>query len=206
MDVQEMMESVTNYLSFFGSVDFRIISAMKDVDRGFFINNEFPYEDVNCDIEYGEMSMSPSIIARMLSLMNLNVGNSVLNVGSGSGWPATVMSLLVSPGHVLALESNPELLKRSIERSLDMGVYENLKFDGSDFYDLNKKFDKIIFTCGILKDEEQEILNWVSSHLKEGGISIVPFQDGPLIIFKKNKGDIRMEYSDEEYCFTPLLN
>ena len=54
-----------------------------------------------------------------------------------------------------------------------------------DFRLLKQKFNKIIFTAGISPEQEQLIENFAKNHLKENGILVCPYREGPLIILKK---------------------
>jgi len=200
-----MLESVMNYMSYFGEVDKRIIEAMKFIDRKkFYPFMDEAYNDIPLEIGKEQTISQPSTVGRMLQLLKLEKGNSCLEIGAGSGWLAALLAYIVKPGHVVSFEFHPELVDFA-RKNIGGFNLTNLKIEEQDFLELLQSYDRIIFSCGIEKDEEKEIEEWVFSHLKENGVCIVPFREGPLLIFEKIKGKLKMTRTREEYTFAPLL-
>ena len=201
-----MLQSVYDYLLLFGEVDKNILEAMKKIDRKDFmdINKEFAYVDNAMSIGYGQTISQPSTVARMLSLLKLKKGDFVLEIGTGSGWNAGLISYLVKSGKVKSLEIVKELAERSRNKIKELEI-KNIEIKEEDFRKLKEKFDKIIFTAGILHSEENIIENFAQGHLNENGILVCPHQSGPLIIIKKKQGRIKKDYTNEEYGFVPLV-
>lgn len=206
MNKKQMLESVRNYLSSFGDVDDRILKAMKKIDRKDFMdtNKEFAHVDNAMPIGYGQTISQPSTVARMLQLLQLKCRDKVLEIGTGSGWNAFLISYLVKPGQVKSLEIVGELAEKSKERIRKLGI-KNIEIEEKDFRKLNEKFDKIIFTAGILQEQENIIRDYANKHLRDGGILVCPRQSGRLMIFKKMGGVVKESWTDEEYVFVPLV-
>tara|TARA_Y100000034_G_scaffold46233_1_gene56854 strand:+ start:7433 stop:8047 length:615 start_codon:yes stop_codon:yes gene_type:complete len=200
---KEMIESVRNYLSNFGLIDKKIIEAIDKIDRiEFVLDKDKAYLDSAMPILKGQTISQPSTVARMISLLKLKKGNSVLEIGTGSGWNASLISYIVNPGKVLSLEIHGELVDNSKNKIKKLGL-RNLEIKNEDFRKIKEKFDKIVFSAGISK--EDIIISFAKTNLKENGILICPYQTGPLIIIKKIKNKIKKEYTKEEYVFVPLL-
>lgn len=200
-----MIDSVRKYLSLFGEVDNRILNAMKQVNRKAFVKNpEQAYIDYAFEIGRGQTISQPSTVARMLSLLELEKKDNVLEIGTGSGWNAALIANLVKPGKVVSLEILDELVdfsKKNLKRAHSKKV-EVLK---KDFRELSEKFDKIMFTAGIEKNQEKIIENYTRGHLKDGGILICPYIEGPIIIFKKISSKLTKKLTSESYIFVPLV-
>jgi protein-L-isoaspartate(D-aspartate) O-methyltransferase len=207
MGLSEMLESVRAHLMQFGLIDERIISAMMNVDRRNFVSekdNRYAYSDESLPIGHGQTISQPSTVARMISLLDLKQSDDVLEIGTGSGWSAGLIAEIISPGEVTSHEINGELASRAKKKLLEMGI-TNVSVNMSDFRLLTEKFNKIIFSAGILPEQEAFIRTFAGSHLKENGILICPFQSGPIIIIKKIRGKIEKSYTPESYLFVPLI-
>lgn len=94
----------------------RVVKAMKRVDRGIFLRStrekHRAYEDTTLPIRYGQTCSEPSMIAHMANKLELFPGQTVLEVGTGSGYSAAIHFLLISPGGILVtVEKIPELVE-----------------------------------------------------------------------------------------------
>ena len=205
MNKKEMIKSVRNYLSPFGLVDKKILDAIDKIDRIRFVlddSKDKAYLDSAMPILKGQTISQPSTVARMISLLKLKKGDSVLDIGTGSGWNASLISYIVNPGRVLSLEIHKDLINNSRDNIKELNL-ENLEIKNKNFKKIKEKFDKIIFSAGILKKDI--IIDFAKTNLKENGILVCPYRSGPLIIIKKIKSKIKKEYTKEEYVFVPLL-
>lgn len=206
MNKQEMLASVEKSLFLSGNIDKKILRTMNKIDRKKFVLEDFiqhTYEDEALPIIKGQTISQPSTVARMLSLLELNKGDSVLEIGTGSGWNAALIADLVNKGKVLSLELYDELIEEARE-NIKKFKLKNVKIEKQNFRDLTEKFDKIIFTAGISSNQEEIIESFAKKNLNEKGILICPFQSGPLMIIQKKQGKIIKKYSNEEYRFVPL--
>ena len=83
---------------------------------------EHAYDDNALPIGYGQTISQPCTIASMLELLDLKKGDSVLEIGSGSGWNAALMGFLVGrKGSVLSTEIIDSLVERSRKRIEKIG-------------------------------------------------------------------------------------
>lgn len=204
MNKLQMLESVKSYLSLFEKPDENILAAMEKIDRKDFMeeNKNLAYEDEAIPIGHGQTISQPSTVARMLSLLKLKKSDKVLEIGTGSAWNAGLLSYLAKK--TITLEIVPELAKIA-QKKIKKQKIKNIEVQQKDFRTLKQKFDKIIFTAGIQKEQEKIIEDFAKSYLKENGILICPYQSGPLIIINKIKNKIEKSYSQESYVFVPLI-
>ncbi len=99
----------------------RVDEAFAAVPRRDFLparQQRFAGVDRALDIGYGVTNSQPTTVRNMLTLLDPQPGDRVLDVGSGSGWTTALLSWLVGPtGSVIAVERIPELVEAS-RRSL----------------------------------------------------------------------------------------
>ncbi len=205
MTKTDMLNSVRNYLTNFGAVNEKILQAMDKVDRKYFFNNsESVYVDTAQSIGCGQTISQPSTVARMLDLLELKTGDEVLEIGGGSGWNAALIAYLIKPGKLISLERVKELAEQAKENLVQAKI-KNVKIENKDFRNIKEKFDKIIFTAGILAEDEAVIEKFAQKNLKDQGRLICPLRSGPLIKIIKNKNKIEKSYTHENYVFVPLI-
>lgn len=211
MGKKEMLDSVKEYLLLFGEVgnyERDILKAMFVVDRKNFVSEdiiEYAYIDNALPIEKNQTVSQPSTVARMLQLLRLRNGDKVLEVGAGSGWNACLIGYLVGEkGSVLSLDIIDELVEKARERIEKLEI-KNVEILKKDFRNLDEKFDRIIFTAGLLWEQEIIIREYADKHLEDDGILICPRGSGRLIIFEKVNGEIKKSQTNEEYVFVRLI-
>ncbi len=228
-EMWNMLRSVYNYNSSFAETKKqeklleRIVFAMSLIDRKFFVpNDEIAYIDNALPIGGGQTISQPSTVARMLLLAELSGGDDVLEVGSGSGWNASLIAFLVYPGSVVSVERLNKL-KEKAEKNL-FALREHLKQNRPEIYQKvekinflsenifskrrvwKKKYDKIIVTAGIPNmDVEKKVEMLAGQLLKRDGVLICPYTSGPILIYKKINEKIRKTSTGESYVFVPLL-
>jgi len=226
--MQGMLFSVLNYNSSFSLnkkqelLLQKILFAMSVIDRRFFYEGGEAYTDYALPIGKGQTISQPSTVARMLILARLKEGDDVLEVGTGSGWNASLIAFIVYPGHVTSVErinvlkekaeSNLSALRNHLKQKSPQDVQ---KIGKINFYAENifvkgkvwkKRYDKIIITAGIEVGGEKKIEFLARKLLKQGGLLICPYVSGPLMIYKKEKhGKLIREETKENYVFVPLL-
>jgi len=199
-----MIESVKRYLFHFKEPDKKILNALEKIDRKNFMdfNKQSAYEDEAIPIGQGQTVSQPSTVARMISLLELKKLDTVLEIGTGSAWNATLMAYLSKK--VVTYEIVEQLIQKAKKRLKKLKI-KNIEIRQGDFRKAKEKFDKIIFTAGVMKKDENKIDNFAKTHLKNNGILLCPFRSGPLIIIKKKNNKIIKNYSQEEYGFVPLI-
>src|SRR3989440_4101962 len=109
-----------------GVRDSRVLEAMRRVPREDFVEpgfEEFAYEDGPLPIGEGQTISQPYIVALMIEAAEVKPGDSVLEVGAGSGYAAAIMSQIAERVH--AIERHPALGESARERLKQLG-YNNI--------------------------------------------------------------------------------
>ena len=151
----------------------RVFSAMHKVPRGKFVSSLYrymAYNDGPVPIGYGQTMSQPYTVAFMSNLLNLEGNERVLEIGTGSGYQAAVLSYLAK--EVYSLEIIRELAEKAKERLKKMG-YKNVSVkEGSGEWGWKEKapFDAILVTAGLEKSVPQVLLE----QLKEEGVLVAP--------------------------------
>lgn len=103
--------------------DPRVLAAIAVVPRTAFVAPELAgraWENVPLPIAEGQTISQPLVVARMLSLLELDPGDRVLDVGTGSGWHAALLSRLA--GEVWGIERHPGLVAHAREALAAAGI------------------------------------------------------------------------------------
>lgn len=149
-----------------GIEDERILNAFEHIPReNFVLYKKHAYDDSAQPIGYGQTISQPYVVALMTELLEPNKDDIVLEIGTGSGYQAAILSKLVN--RVVSVEIVVELVDYAKKNLAQLGI-NNVEVKHSDAgLDLDEKFDKIIVTAATDK------LIW-GELLKEGGILVLP--------------------------------
>ena len=151
-----------------------VIGAMEKVSRERFVLPEvrhLAYMDMPLGIGEGQTISQPYIVALMVGGLGLRGHEKVLEVGTGSGYQAAVLSLLVPRGRVVTVELLPSLAERARRQLRDLG-YSNVMVDlaGPELGCPEQgPFDAIIVAAASPKLPESLV-----SQLAVGGTMIIP--------------------------------
>ena len=181
----------------------RLLSALSSVPRHFFVSEAFKYrayDDVALPIGFGQTVSRPYVIAMMIQSLNLRGNERVLEVGTGSGYQAALLSHLCA--EVVTMERIPELSARAREVVFMRGCV-NVRFMASgDLSEPEGLFDGIIVAAGA--DEMPENL---IDKLNDNGTLLIPISGkrGHLIkrYIKSGNDIIEDELGDAQ--FVPLI-
>ena len=149
-----------------------VISAMEKVKRHLFVDKnqqKHAYSDHPLPIGEGQTISQPYIVGLMTQSLELNKSNRVLEIGTGSGYQAAVLSEIVK--HVYSIEINGILAQKSAQLLKSLG-YKNVSVKEGDGYygwEEHSPFDAIIITCSAEKIPPPLI-----KQLKNGGKIILP--------------------------------
>jgi len=196
-----MLETIKRY----GIRDRRVLDAMMAVPRHLFVPEEVrhsAYADHPLPIGRGQTISQPYIVALMTELLHLRGKERVLEIGTGSGYQAAVLSLLCE--EVYTIEYIRELCEEAAERLEQLG-YRNVHTrcgDGYDGWPEAAPFDAVIFTCGTPRIPQPII-----DQTKEGGRIVVPLGEPPdelnlIRITKTKKGLVRESFGG--VLFVPM--
>jgi protein-L-isoaspartate(D-aspartate) O-methyltransferase len=128
----------------------RVLQAMARVPRHQFVPDAYQeraYADSALPLSHGQTISQPFIVASMTELLDLDTSSRVLEIGTGSGYQAAVLSEIVDS--VYTIEIVPELAASAAERLTRLG-YENVfprQGDGYAGWPDAAPFDAIIVTC-----------------------------------------------------------
>jgi len=155
-----------------GIRDRRVLEAMGAVPRHRFISEDLQslaYADRPLPIGRGQTISQPYIVAAMAQALRLEGKERVLEVGSGSGYAAAVLSLLAA--EVYGIELEPELNDRAVAVIAGLG-YANVHLragDGFQGWPEAAPFDAILLSCAA-----EEIPGPLWEQLKMGGRFLYP--------------------------------
>jgi protein-L-isoaspartate(D-aspartate) O-methyltransferase len=153
----------------------RVLEALAAVPRHEFVSYKFrndAYADKPLPIGEGQTISQPYMVAAMTEALELTGFERVLEIGTGSGYQAAVLSLLVS--QVITVESHTSLALAAQERLTNLG-YTNVHVhngDGSAGFLDAAPYDAILVTAGA-----PEIPRVFASQLREGGRVVIPVGD-----------------------------
>ncbi len=151
----------------------KVREAMLRVPRHEFVPSNLrqrAYEDVPLPIGYGQTISAPHMVAMMCEQLELEPHHRVLEVGSGSGYHACVVSCMVS--EVYTVERIPELAemaRENIRRAGVCGKIEIIVGDGSKGYPEKAPYHRIFVTAGAPKVPEA-----LKQQLEIGGKLLIP--------------------------------
>jgi protein-L-isoaspartate(D-aspartate) O-methyltransferase len=159
----------------------RVRDAFLAVDRKDFVPGEQrdeAYRDAPLPIEGGVTISAPHMVAINTELLEVEPGNRVFEVGSGSGYQLAVLSELA--GEVHGVEILEELVEKSRERLADR---ENVTIhQGSGLEPVDGNFDRILYSCAI------DSLGTARERLEDGGIAVAPVTAGRGQVLRKLEG------------------
>ena len=153
------------------SIDEKVLDAIKRVPRHKFVDVN-PYEDTPVLIGHGQTISQPFIVAYMTHKLDIEPSHKVLEIGTGSGYQAAVLSELAKD--VYSVERIDKLLQRTKKLFEKIG-YENIKLkvrDGYKGWDENAPYDRIIVTASAKRVPKRLL-----EQLNVGGKLIIPIQN-----------------------------
>jgi protein-L-isoaspartate(D-aspartate) O-methyltransferase len=171
-----------------GISDQAVLRAMDEVPRGDFVEGEFAgraYADQALPIECGQTISQPYVVAYMTEQLALSPHHRVLEVGTGSGYQAAVLSRLAR--EVVSIERYRTLAEQARARLAALG-YDNVEVvvgDGFAGVPERAPYDRIIVTAAA-EQVPQALLEQLAD---DGGVMILPLgpRDGPQHIIKLTK-------------------
>lgn len=158
--------------------------------------------DTALPIGFGQTNSQPYTVRLMLEWLEVEPGDKVLDVGSGSGWTTALLSYLVGPkGKVYAVEIVPELVEFGRANCQRLGLKNVEFYKAGKTYGLPRHapYDRILVSASA-KQPPPELLN----QLKPGGKIVIPIYDDILEIEKltEDKYETIAHYG---FVFVPLI-
>ena len=130
--------------------DVRVVDAFRAVPRHSFVPTDLvsqAYEDHPLPIGYGQTISQPSLVAQMTEMLALDMGDRVLEIGTGSGFQAAILRRLTD--EVYSVEIVPELAATARAVLVALG-FDDIKLDRRDGYGgwpAHAPYDAIIVTA-----------------------------------------------------------
>lgn len=184
-----------------------VFSAMLQVPREKFVSKGYKaiaYRDGPLPIGHGQTMSQPYTVAFMTDLLDLQGEEKVLEIGTGSGYQAAILSLLADK--VYTIEIVKELAKKAEKRLKKLG-FENVEVkagSGEKGWKEKAPFDAILVTAGISGEIPQELFD----QLKEGGVLVAPVGKGHdkiMTKFTKKKGGKISKEKHGIFHFVPFI-
>jgi protein-L-isoaspartate(D-aspartate) O-methyltransferase len=189
-----------------GIGDARVLGAIEKTPRELFVLDEFQdqaYENVALPITNGQTISQPYVVALMTEKLELAGREKVLEIGTGSGYQAAILSRLCR--RVFTIERHHALVREADERfkTLGLGNIITLLADGGKGWPDQAPFDRIIVTAA-----SPEIPIALVDQLAPGGIMVLPvgpeYHDQRLVRVRRRESD----YESQELAwvrFVPMV-
>ncbi|WP_165966849.1 methyltransferase domain-containing protein [Actinomadura sp. 7K507] len=117
---------------------------------------------------------APSTVVSLLELLDAEVGHRVLDVGTGTGWTAALLSRMVGVENVTSVEVDPFVSAQAAENLKGVGAFPRLVVgNGADGWEEGALFDRVHATCGVSRVPYA----WVRQ-TRPGGVIVTPYAPG----------------------------
>ena len=188
-----------------GIRDDRLLAAMSEVPRHEFIDRRYwseAYGDHPLPVGSGQTISQPYIVAAMIEALQVEPQNRVLEIGTGTGYQAAILSRLAQA--VYTVERHPELAEQA-RRIFERLGYRNiaaLTGDGSEGLPQYAPYDRIIVAAAA-----PEVPQPLWEQLAEGGRMVLPvgnYESQVLQLITKQNG-LRTTHSLDACRFVPLI-
>lgn len=189
-----------------GITDERILKAFSEIPRHYFLEKTFAdwaYKDVAFPIDADQTISQPYTVAMQTTLLDIQQGDKILEIGTGSGFQACVLYHMGAK--VYTIERQKTLFDKT-EKFLHHIGYGNVRTLFGDGYEGSPRFapfDKIIITAGA-----PEIPQKLLQQLAPGGLMVIPYGAGEtqkmLRITKQTDNTLKTE-TFGNFRFVPFL-
>ena len=188
-----------------GVTDARTLTAMERIDRALFVRGLFAervYEDMPLPIACGQTISQPSIVGLMTQALQVSPRDKVLEVGTGSGYQAAILSLLAR--RVYTVDRYRRLVNeaRAVFDALKITNITAFTADGSHGLPEQAPFDRIIVTAAA-EDPPGPLL----AQLRIGGIMVLPVgqSDAVQSLIRVTRHETGFDYEElRSVRFVPL--
>lgn len=169
-----------------GLIDRRVLRAMEQVPRVPFVEERFfrlADEDVALPIALGQTLLRPTLVATMLTALDVEPEHRVLQIGTGSGYVAALLGRLARS--VVTVERWRTLADAAHQRLRALGyeMVETQFGDGLAGYPPRAPYDRIILTCAVA-----DVPPSLVAQLKPEGVMVVPLTSGEVVRLTRQEG------------------
>ena len=206
MDDAELKMQFLYALRSRGVTNAAVLTAMEKIDRAPFIKGYFAeraYEDMPLPIACGQTISQPSVVGLMTQALDVTTRDTVLEVGTGSGYQAAILSQLAR--RVYTVDRHHRLVREAREVFDDLGLTNVTAFtaDGSFGLPDQAPFDRILVTAAA-EDPPGPLL----AQLKVGGIMVLPVGQSDAVqhLIRVRRTEDGLEYDElRPVRFVPLI-
>jgi protein-L-isoaspartate(D-aspartate) O-methyltransferase len=189
-----------------GVTDARTLVAMERTDRARFVKGHFAnraYEDMPLPIACGQTISQPSVVGLMTQALKVQPRDKVLEVGTGSGYQAVILSHLAR--RVYTVDRHKRLVQeaRKLFEEMDLTNITAITADGSHGLPEQAPFDRIVVTAAA-EDPPGPLL----AQLKPGGIMVLPVGQSDTVqsLIRVTRTDGGFDYEElRPVRFVPLV-
>jgi protein-L-isoaspartate(D-aspartate) O-methyltransferase len=189
-----------------GVTDARVLTAMEQVDRADYVKGTFAeraYEDMPLPIACGQTISQPSVVGLMTQALQITPRDKVLEVGTGSGYQAAILSKLAR--RVYTVERYRRLVQsaRAVFDANDITNITTFTADGSHGLADQAPFDRILLTAAA-EDPPGPLL----AQLRVGGVMVLPVgqSDAVQSLIRVTRHESGYDYDElRAVRFVPLL-
>ena len=184
--------------------DDRVLAAMAAVPRDRFVPEQLrarAWENEALAIEHGQTISQPLVVAHMCSLLAVQPGDRVLDVGTGSGYHAAVLAAL--GGRVWSIERDPRLSALASERLAAAGI-EGVRLlvgDGTGGYPAAAPYEAI----NVAASAAGEVPPALEHQLAPGGRLVLPVGETLVVVDRDRDGRLRRSRAGS-VRFVPLIS
>tara|TARA_R110002012_G_scaffold258598_10_gene439577 strand:+ start:182843 stop:183496 length:654 start_codon:yes stop_codon:yes gene_type:complete len=179
-----------------GLADKALLTALEQTPRTLFLSAAYTdaaYQDRLVPIDCGGFAESADLVARLITMLSIEPGQRVLDLGTGSGFLAAVAARLAE--RVVTVDRYKTLVQLAQQRfaHLGLGNIVSRQADGLKGVTGEGSFDRIVATCAFDAMPRQFV-----DQLATGGIMLAPLlqEDGPTVMMRLTKIGSRFERED----------
>jgi len=189
-----------------GVTDARVLTAMEQVDRADFVKGTFAdraYEDMPLPIACGQTISQPSVVGIMTQALKVSARDKVLEIGTGSGYQAAILSKLARRVYTVDRYRRLVLAARLIFDAQDITNITSFIADGSFGFADQAPFDRILLTAAA-EDPPGPLL----AQLRVGGIMVLPVGQSDTVqsLIRVTRHETGYDYDElRPVRFVPLL-
>ncbi len=189
-----------------GVTDTRVLTAMEKTDRALFVRGIFAeraYEDMPLPIAAGQTISQPSVVGLMTQALNVQPRDKVLEVGTGSGYQAAILSHLARRVYTIDRYKRLVADARVLFDQLNLVNITAISADGSFGLPEQAPFDRILVTAAA-EDPPGPLL----AQLRIGGIMVLPVGQSDTVqsLIRVTRTDDGFDYEElRPVRFVPLI-
>lgn len=201
----EREEMVERQIEARGVTNSRVLHAMRTIPRHVFVpesHSREAYEDYPLPIGNGQTISQPYIVAVMTELLSPEIGDTILEIGTGSGYQAAVLAACNTT--VISIERIPQVAEQAVKNlaAADVKNVRVIVTDGTLGYSDEGPYNGILITAGT-----PEIPKPLLDELADGGRLVAPVGDRAIqdLVRVKREGET---YHTQRYGavrFVPLI-